>query len=311
MIDAETGNHLWAERFQSPVADLFDMQDEIVSRLANTLAVELIHAEARRAQHSTHPDSMDLYFQGRAFVHKGANPEFNEQARGFFERALLLDPSNVEALTASANADIQSAGNYFTDDPAALFRKAETTVAKALFLAPDHPVAHRVLGRILGFTDRVVQGIAECERALTLDRNYADAHGTIGLLKYFIGRGEETEAHCREALRLSPRDYQAYSWMLYVGVANLFRGADEEAVTWLRRSAEANPNYPVARLYLAAALAQIGQPDEARAAAQAGLALHPRFTIGRYRASAHCSHPAFLAGRERTYEGLRIAGVPE
>jgi TolB-like protein len=98
LIDADTGNHLWAERFQSPVADLFDIQDEIVSRLANTLAVELIHAEARRAQHSTHPDSMDLYFQGRALMHKGSNPEFNKQARGFFERALQLDPSNVEAL---------------------------------------------------------------------------------------------------------------------------------------------------------------------------------------------------------------------
>jgi tetratricopeptide (TPR) repeat protein len=204
-----------------------------------------------------------------------------------------------------------SASNLFADDPAALFRKAETAVAKALFLAPDHPASQRVLGSILGFTNRVAPGVAKCERALTLDRNLADAHGTIGMLKYFIGRGKETEAHYREALRLSPRDYRVYSWMLYVGVANLWQGADEEAVTWLRRSAEANPNYPLAYLYLAAALAQISELDEARAAAHAGLALHPRFTIGRYRASTHCTHPAFLEGRERTYEGLRIAGVPE
>src|SRR5204863_692230 len=98
LIDAETGNHLWAERFDKPVADLFDMQDEIVSRLANTLNAELIKAEARRAERSLRPDSMDLYFQGRAWWNKGITPECIEQARGFFEQAIALDPENIEAM---------------------------------------------------------------------------------------------------------------------------------------------------------------------------------------------------------------------
>jgi TolB-like protein len=98
LIDAETGNHLWAERFDKPVADLFDMQDEIVSRLANALDAQLIEAEALRAQRSLHPDSMDLYFQGMAWLNKGPTPEHLTQARGFFERALAIDPRNVEAL---------------------------------------------------------------------------------------------------------------------------------------------------------------------------------------------------------------------
>ena len=98
LIDAETGNHLWAERFDKPVADLFDMQDEIVSRLANTLDAQLIAAEARRAERSLHPDAMDLYFQGMACLNKGLTPEHMAQARGFFERALALDPGNIEAL---------------------------------------------------------------------------------------------------------------------------------------------------------------------------------------------------------------------
>ena len=98
LIDAETGNHLWAERFDKPVADLFDMQDEIVSRLANTLNTQLIEAEARRAERSLHPDAMDLYFQGMACLNKGRTSEYLAQARGFFERALALDPKNVEAL---------------------------------------------------------------------------------------------------------------------------------------------------------------------------------------------------------------------
>ena len=95
LIDAETGNHLWAERFDKPVADLFDMQDEIVSRLANTLNAQLIAAEARRAERSPHPDSMDLYFRAR-LGRTRASPENLAQARGCFERALALDPGNVE-----------------------------------------------------------------------------------------------------------------------------------------------------------------------------------------------------------------------
>ncbi len=83
LIDAETGNHLWAERFDKPVADLFDMQDEIVSRLANTLNAQLVEAEARRAERSPHPDAMDLVFQGRAWFNKGRTSDYIAQARSF------------------------------------------------------------------------------------------------------------------------------------------------------------------------------------------------------------------------------------
>src|SRR3984893_8788966 len=102
LIDAETGNHLWAERFDKPMADLFDMQDEIVSRLASALNAQLIAAEARRAEHSLHPDALDLYFQGMARWNKRWTPAHMTQARSFFERALELDPDNVEALVGIA-----------------------------------------------------------------------------------------------------------------------------------------------------------------------------------------------------------------
>jgi hypothetical protein len=86
LVDAETGNHLWAERFDKPVADLFDMQDEIASRLANTLNAELIAAEARRAERSLHPDAVDLVFQGTDWYNKGLTPGHMAQARSFFRR---------------------------------------------------------------------------------------------------------------------------------------------------------------------------------------------------------------------------------
>jgi TolB-like protein/Flp pilus assembly protein TadD len=311
LIDAETGNHLWAERFEKPVADLFDMQDEIVSRLANTLNAQLIAVEARRAEGMLHPDAMDLYFQGMAWLNKGSNPETNSQARTFFERSLALDPQNIEALVGSAIVGIHSVIGSFTGDHIERLRAAETAVTKALSLAPNHALAHNILGYLYLFTNRVAQGIAECERALELDGNLADAHALVGVGKYFIGRGAETEAHVQEAFRRSPRDTYAYRWLMYVGVAKLWLGADAEAVAWLRRSIEANRTFPLAYFYLAVALAYLNEPVEARAAAQAGLALHPSFTIQRYRASAACNHPAYLAGRERTYEGLRMVGVPE
>jgi hypothetical protein len=91
----------------------------------------------------------------------------------------------------------------------------------------------------------------------------------------------------------------------------LWLGADAEAVAWLRRSIETNRNFPQAHFYLAAALAHLGELAEALATARAGLELLPSFTISRYRASAACDHPAYLAGRQRTYEGMRLAGVPE
>src|SRR5258707_3184643 len=114
LIDAETGNHLWAERFDKPITDLFDMQDEIVSRLANTLNTQLIAAEARRAERSLHPDAMDLYFQGMAWFNKGPTPEYMAQAGGFFERALALDPKNIEALVGTARVNVASGANALT-----------------------------------------------------------------------------------------------------------------------------------------------------------------------------------------------------
>ena len=106
LINAETGNHLWAERFDKPLADLFDMQDEIVARLANALNAQLAAAEARRAEQDPTPNSMDLYFQSMAWLNKGPTPDNLSQARSFFDRALTADPNNVEALIGSAVADM-------------------------------------------------------------------------------------------------------------------------------------------------------------------------------------------------------------
>jgi len=311
LIDAESGAHLWAERFDKPLADLFDMQDEIVARLANQLGTQLIAAEAGRAERTLNPDATDLYFQGMAWVNKGSTPEYFGQARTFFKRALALDPDNIDALVGLARIDLEAGASFQTDDPAGHFAAAEAALTRVLSRAPNNAEAHLLLGRLKNFTGRNAEGFAECERALALDPNLAVAHAQIGLGKLIVGRGEETEAHVNEALRLSPRDVQAHYWMGIAGLAKLLLGRDDEAAVRLRRSLEINRNWPSAHFYLCAALAQLGRIDEARAAAAAGLALDPGFTIRRYRSGIPSDNPTYREQRERIYDGMRKAGVPE
>src|SRR5271166_6336611 len=297
LIDAETGNHLWAERFDKPFADLFDMQDEIVARLAGALNTELAAAEARRAEQAPNPDSMDHYFQGMAWLNKGLSLDNMAQARSFFDRALTANPDNVDALIGSARVDALSGANSLVTDPTAAFAAAEAKLIKALSSVRDHARALLYLGLVHIWTKRAAEGIAECEHALELDRNLAEAHSAIGLGKIFVRRAEETEAHIAEALRLSPRDTVAYLWMTNVGIAKNQVASWEQAVGWLRRAIEANRNFPTAYFLLAVALAQLGRLDEARSAVKTGLALNPAYTISRVRAAwtSMTDDPTYLA----------------
>ncbi len=309
LVDTESGNHLWAERFDKPVADFFDMQDEIVARLANQLRTELLSAEARRSERAPSPDSLDLLFQGAAWLNKGPAPENLAQAREFFDRALALDPGNANALVMAATVDFLIATYFYPDDRAARLDRAEAACIRALSLAPENPLAHLSLGSVLGVTGRVEEAIAECEQALAIDRNLAIAHATIGMFKAHIGHAEETEAHVEEAIRLSPRDTSAFYWLMFAGIAKVFLGQHEEAVGWLRRSIEVNRNNPMSHFALASALAALDRLGEAQAAGPAGLALNPQFTIARLQATE--PNWGNDPGRERFIDGLRKAGVPE
>ena len=197
-----------------------------------------------------------------------------------------------------------------TDDWSAHLAVAEATLTKALSLAPNHAFAHLYLGFVQNSTKRVAQGIAQCERALALDRNLAGAHALIGDRQVLLVEPQK--------LNLTSTRHSAFllatpcrSMDGRVGLAKAQLDADAEAVVWLRRGLEANRNYSAAHFLLAAVLARLGELDEARAAAQAGLALDPSFTIRRYRNGAPSDNPTYLASQERVYQGMRLAGVPE
>jgi adenylate cyclase len=303
LIDAESGKHIWAERFDKPLADLFKMQDEIVSRLANQLGAELTSAEAHRAERASSPDSMDLFFRGLSSLNKGINVENMAQARGYFERALAADPGNVDALLGVGRVDYSVGGAYLSDDRDARLAAGEATIAKVLSQRPNDALAHEIMGGILIQTKRSDQGIPELERALALNPNLATAQGDIGLAKIFVGHPEETGAHEDEALRLSPRDSFAWLWLHFAGAAKMNLGANDEAVALFRRSIEDNRANPLTHFFLAAALAKQGKLEEARSETKAGLALDPGFSIRRFRNGNQSA--------EDLLNAMRDAGVPE
>ena len=189
LLDAQSGSHIWAERFDKPIANLFHMQDEIVARLANRLGAELIRSEADRSRRKQSPDAIDLVFQGTAWLFKGRTLENLGRARTFFERALALDPDNVAALVEMALVDVTVTTTFFSGDRAACLA---TAVTRALSLAPDNAFAHFCLAGVFSLTKRVDRAIAECERALALNPNLASAQALIGFCKAFAGHAEET-----------------------------------------------------------------------------------------------------------------------
>ena len=198
-----------------------------------------------------------------------------------------------------------------TADPAAALAEAEANLAKALTLAPDHALAHYVMGLALCSTNRIPRGVEKLERALAIDPNLAHARAMMSLAQVYAGRAEEAEAHVREALRLSPRDPMIYVWYSHVGEAKACLGECEEALPWLRKSIDANRNLPWSFFLMGSCLARLGRLDEARGEVAAGLALDPDFTIKRCRDQVESDNPGYLAQREGWIEGLRLAGVPE
>jgi len=311
LVDAETGKHLWADRFDKPISDLFDMQDQIVSRLANALDAELVLAEAKRAERAINPNAIELFFQGMVWLYKGPTYEYLTRAREFFDKALTVDPNCIEALLGRARVEINFGTTFVDENRWTHFATAEPLLAKVLAVAPNNALAHAFLGIAQMSTRRVEAGIAQCEQALALDRNLAIALGILAYGKQLLGLAEQSVLHVEEADRLSPRDMFAFRWLNSAGVSKLHLGEDAAAIRWFRRCIDANRNYQIAHVHLAAALGLSGELDEARGVARTALTLDPKFTIRHFRLGAPTDNPTYLAGRERIYEGMRIAGLPD
>jgi TolB-like protein len=313
LVDAESGAHVWAERFDKQRTDLLDMQDEVTTRLARNIHVELIAAESRRAtrERPDRLDSVDHTLHGRAAWNQHLSLEAARQARHFFEAALRLDEHNFDALLGVADCHMWEVNMYAADDRAGQISAAEATVTRALALMPDSADAHVTYGTVL-FAMRVPErALREFNFAVSLDSNLATAHAYLGLMKFFLGRAQETRAHVDEAIRLSPRDPLLFHWHFFIGVADVYLGRVVRGIESLRKSVEINPNWGLSQFVLAGALALAGLLAEAAEVCAIAQRLAPNFTIAKFRGEVPSDNPVYLAQREHFYRGLRLAGVPQ
>ena len=313
LIDAASDAHLWAERFDSDTVDLFALQNEVTSRIAIALGVELIAAEVARP--TEHPDALDYILRGRAARLRPNSPDVFAEAISLFERALELDPRSVEAQTLLANSLAGRVLNGMADSAAADLARADELVGQALAASPRNAHAHLVKGSVLRAQYRWEEAIPEYETALALDRNLTAALIGLGFSKLYAGSIEEVIPLAEQAIRLSPRD-PGIGWRYFqIGTVHLLQSRADEAIVWLEKARSSIPAAPSIRRGLASAYAL--REETERAAAELGeaqrLSSDDRFSsIARLKAIANFGTPKTRALFEATYfAGLRKAGMLE
>jgi adenylate cyclase len=318
LIDAETDAHLWAERFDSKTDDLFALQDEITSLLANALGAELIAVEAVRP--NEHPVALDYILKGRAIRSRPISPDSLAVAISFFERALALDPQSVEAQSLSASALASRILDFGSSTYDRDLQRAEELALKALAAAPRSPLAHSARASVLRVQGRLEEAISEYETVLASDPNQVEALAAIGRCKIYIGPIEEAIPAQEQAIRLSLRDPRIASWYFRIGQARFLQSRRDEAIVWFEKARRANPEIPYFRAYLAAAFALQG--DAVRAAAELteaqrldGASNYSSIARVKLRQSRTQNRGARLEIRElfeaTFFAGLRKAGLPE
>lgn len=312
LIDAETAAHLWAERFDLDAGDLFALQNEVTSRIAVALNVELIDKEAGRP--AEHPDALDYILRGRA-ASSGPATRQNYAARiSLYERALALDPRSVEAQSWLATMLAARALDEMAETPAADIARAEKLVEQALAAAPRNPLAHNARGHVLRAQGRPEEAIAEYETVLAINRNWAAVVSHLGWCKFWTGSIAEAIALQHQAIHLSPRDAYVGIWYFRTGFGHLLHSRTEEAIGWFEKSRAANREHPTPHGGLAAAYALAGRTEQAAAElAEARRLSDGRYaSIARLKAARHWGVPAIQSLFETTYfAGLRQAGMPE
>jgi TolB-like protein/class 3 adenylate cyclase/Flp pilus assembly protein TadD len=311
LIDAETDVHLWAERFDGDTSDLFALQDEVTSRIAVALNIELVTAEAARPTENS--DALDYTLRARAELLKRQTRENYAAAISLLERALALDPRSVEAQSRLATALAARVNDEMTDTAGADILRAEELAGQALAVAPRSALAHFAKGQVLRAQRRPEQAISEYEAVLALDRNWVSAYSLLGWCKLWTGSLEEAIPLQEQAIRLSPRDPQIGIWHRRIGTVHLLQSHFDDAIIWLEKSS--GRGLPHLHARLASAYALKGETERATAelAEARRLSYDERYSsIDRLKASMYPAVPKIQALSETTYvAGLRKAGMPE
>ena len=319
LIDAQTDEHLWAERFEKERRDILEVQDEIVARLARTVGTEMVRDEGRRsdARAGATDDVVDLVMRGNAAATDLNRKERALEAVALFTRALQLDPDNADAMVGIASTRIyQIVNQYQTAERDSLLDEAETLISRAMGLAADHIGVRKARAVLLRARGRFADAIIADMSVIALNPGDPTAYRELGLNNLYLGRDEEAVDWFRRADRIAPRDRVRWTWLQGLGRALIHLGRYAEAVEALRLAVHCNPYLSRDRVFLAAAEALVGNIDRAQLhLAQYGK-LDPGMTVRRFaeeRSSVplEAVSPAYRCGFERILEGLRRAGMPE
>ncbi len=309
LIEAHSGRHVWAERYDRELDDIFAVQDEITGAISSAVAPSFVSAEARRVERKP-PDSFDawdLAMRGNWHLWHVAKDEVAE-ARRRFQEAVRRDPGSAIAHSGLATAFIMESYYMWSDDPEVTRAEAYRSAKRAIELDDGDAAAHCALAMIRFWTKQHDAAIDSCRRALALNPNLALAEAVLGGIYSWTGDYDDSIRHSENAERLSPRDPVHGQWGINRATAE-FCAARYDAVAALARKAiEAAPGHPSAWRLLASSLAHMGRKEEAQAAVDELLRLVPGLTIERLRQTVPAKQTTHL---EVYLDGLRKAGVPE
>jgi TolB-like protein len=313
LINAENDAHLWAERFDCDISDIFALQNEITGRIANTLSLVMINAATARP--SNNPDALDYIFKGRAASAKPPSPEKYEEAISLYEQALTLDPKSVEAKILLAGTLAARVLDGMTRSAAFDVKRAEDLVGDVLVASPLSTGAHWAKGQLLRAQKKFDEAIPEYETVLASNRNSAGVLHALAQCKMLTGLIEETIPLEEQAIRLSPRDPQIGNWYDWIGRVHLLQSRLDEAIVWFEKARSANPRHTNPHLFLAAAYGLQGETGRAAAELAEARRLSGEgsySSVARLGTRGYWGVPKVRALYEATFfVGLRKAGMPE
>ena len=316
LIDVETDTHLWVERFDRDIGDLFALQDEITHGIAVTLYAQLAKVEAARP--SQNPDAIDYTFRAHALLLAGPwSRERIAEVLALYEQALALDPHSVELQSFVALLLADRVINNMTDTAAADLALAERLARQALAAAPQGSLPHEAMGVVLRAQHRYAEATPEYEAALALNPNRVGSLHGLAFCKLMTGAIEEAISLEEQVIRLEPRVASVGVFYRQIGFAHLLLSRTNEAVVWLEKARNAFPAHPIIRAQLASAYALAGETERAAAefAEARTLSGDDRFSsLARLKAVEDFGAlaPKVRALFDATYyAGLRKAGMPE